>query len=381
MNKLNSASMRCLPIGLALFLVTATHATRALASEGVKFNADIRTRYEKDYGVTAKRDRDRIRYRLRGGITGSPSDYLELGARLVSGAASDPQSPHQTLGENFSKKPISVDRAYALFREPQERGRLTTDTWFWIGKNGFPFRSRNELFWDDDVNPEGVALRATYKDVLGSESAAGLTGGWFILESPDDQLTDMPSLGAGEVAVSKNLDGVKTSAAVGFFAFNDPTGNNARLEGVERNLLAVDFEAGLSARPLTLGGSLYLNTSDTPTEGDLAKFDGEDLGLVASLSYGKLKAQHDWLAAAYWARIEKWSVVGRFAQDDWWRFGGNTDDKSQSWTDGSNFQGVELRFAYAMFDKLNLVLRHYLTTEIVGDRDANRVRLDLNMKF
>lgn len=350
-----------------------------MASEPITFGADLRTRYEKDFGVTGKRDRDRLRYRLRGNISATPADWLEAGARIVSGDPSDAQSPHQTLGGNFGKKLISVDRAYALFRKPQDGENLTRDTWFWAGKNGFPFRSRNEMFWDEDVNPEGVSLRAAYKDIIGEGSRATITGGWFLLDPLDVQFTDMPWIGAGEFLASKPLGSIGLTASAGYFTSNDPAGSNARLEGVERDLLAVDFELGLISRPLTIGGSLCLNTADTPDTGDQAKYHGEDLGLVAGIAYGRLKSERDWLAGLHWARIEKWSVFGRLAQDDWWRFGGSAD--GQSWTDASNQQGFELRLAYAVHEKANLMLRQYVVTEIVGNRDANRVRLDLNVKF
>ena len=94
----------------------------------------------------------------------------------------------------------------------------------------------------------------------------------------------------------------------------------------------------------------------------------------AQLLLGKLKKPGDWLIGGYYSHIEKFAVVPNFAQDDWWRFGSGH-------TDSSDLTGFELRFGYQIAPKMNIVARHYVTEMIKDDKEADRFRLDLNVKF
>src|SRR5262245_51788744 len=78
------------------------------------FSGDMRNRFEgidqsKGPNATA---RNRERLRLRFGVTAKVTDEVLAGFRLVSGDPNDPISNMQTLGDAFTKKPISLDQAY-----------------------------------------------------------------------------------------------------------------------------------------------------------------------------------------------------------------------------------------------------------------------------
>jgi len=90
-----------------------------------KFSGDFRGRYDEQTSDNpAVVERDRLRYRLRAGLTIDMTDNLEVGFRVGSGDPStatnpgfttstgNPLSNNQTMADNASKKPLYVDTAY-----------------------------------------------------------------------------------------------------------------------------------------------------------------------------------------------------------------------------------------------------------------------------
>ena len=128
----------------------------------------------------------------------------------------------------------------------------------------------------------------------------------------------------------------------------------------------------------TLGADVTSNDeSYSPTDPDpttAANFDQTD-GLVLSARYGGTKEKGDWLLAYYYAEIETFAVNSSYAQDDWVRWGSATE------TRGSDMQGSEFRFAYALAKNMNLVARLYLVEAITTGEDGSRLRVDFNLKF
>jgi len=337
------------------------------SKQSLKLSGDLRLRYEKDYDVTGKDNRDRARYRFRLNVVHRRGDHIQLGARFVSGDPNDQQSPHQTFGGDFSAKTINIDKVYLRYNF--DRG------WVWAGKNSFPFWKQNELFWDDDVSPEGIAAAYSAKDFAGSGSNLTLTGGQFIVQNRGKDFFQS-SMSAGQATFSKKTGGATLTAAAGYYYFNndfsDTTSYNP-LADMNHKLIVLSGQAkfNLSANvPVKFGVDFMKNTEDPL----IAAFANETTGFVLQASVGKLKKQGDWLLGAYYVRIEKFAVIPNFAQDDWWRFGNGH-------TDSSDMKGFELRAAYQLGPKMNLVARHYVTEMIVGTKDANRFRLDLNVKY
>ena len=145
-----------------LLIISVFFAPRLFSQETddekkkLKLLADFRYRFEADWDSrrfegSYRADRNRMRARLRFGFNYQWNDHFSFGARMRSGVATNIQSPHFNIGhENFSSKSFRFDR-YNLKANYSK-------AWWWLGKNGFPFWKQNELWWDDDVNPEGVAL-------------------------------------------------------------------------------------------------------------------------------------------------------------------------------------------------------------------------------
>lgn len=344
----------------------AMFAQKSEKKESLKFSGDLRLRFEKDYSVTGKDSRDRARYRFRFGLVHKRGDHIEIGARLASGNPTDEQSPHQTLGNDFGKKNFFMDKVY--FKYKFDSG------WVWFGKNSFPFWKQNEMFWDSDVNPEGISVSYSPKDFAGPGTKLTLTGGQYVID--DFNTLFNSSMTALQASLNHKLASANVTGAVGYYFFNnnkaDTVSFNA-LNDMDHKILVVSGQAKFQVRPdlpVTVGAD-YMNNFEDPT---LSGFENETHGFVAQVLVGKLKNPGDWLFGFYYARIEKFAVVANFAQDDWWRFGSGH-------TDSSNLRGFELRFGYQLGKKMNVVVRHYVTDMIVGNKDANRFRADFNVKY
>ena len=144
-------------------------------TENIKISGDLRYRYEIiDEEGSNNRNRNRIRARL--GITGKVTDDVEVGLRLATSEAfssdkGDPVSTNQTLDDAFSKKSIWLDLAYFKW-SPKDSGLN-----IFGGKMENPFyrSGGNQLIWDSDLTPEGIAVQ--YTKSLGKSDELFANGG------------------------------------------------------------------------------------------------------------------------------------------------------------------------------------------------------------
>ncbi|MCP4654253.1 MAG: hypothetical protein GY856_02420 [bacterium] len=376
--------MRCFPIVmLGLMLAAAAGPARADvaldAGGGLKLYGDFRFRLESDWDShradgSERDDRDRVRIRGRLGLKIEPHERFALELRLRTGSKASQQSPHITIrdfaGNPTSDHEVLLDKWFLKLRGER--------AWAWLGRNSFPFWKQNELFWDDDVTPAGVAVGYRLRP---GEAELSLHGGYFAL--PDGGVDFHGELGAAQLVYSTQRDRAGFTAAGGLFLFRGEegavhlrNGNGAR----DYTIWVGSFQSRLEAggRPLVLGLDLMHNSedydADDPDAFTAANRDQTN-GVVASLQWGRTKEKGEWLLAYYYARIETLAVHASYAQDDWVRWGSATQ------TDAGDLQGHELRFAYALAKNMNLVARLYLVEAITSVQDGNRFRLDFNYRF
>jgi hypothetical protein len=148
-----------------------------------KLSGDFRGRYDEQTSDNAAFvERDRLRYRLRAGLTVDMKDNLEVGFRFGSGdnsqgSPSSPLSNNQTLSGNASKKPLYIDTAYGKWTP------IDDDTWMaaiTFGKMVQPL-DVSPMVFDPDYTPEGGALQASYK--LNSQQSFRFNGAAFVLDN------------------------------------------------------------------------------------------------------------------------------------------------------------------------------------------------------
>ena len=365
--------MRIVSIAAALSLLVAMPARAAIFEKnGLEITGDFRARAEADFDSQrasgAPRD-DRIRIRARIGLEYTASGVFSFGLRLRSGSDDSHQSPHITVldfdDNDTGDADFNFDKWFL-----KAKGQTT---WGWIGRNNLPFWKQNELYWDDDVTPTGIAF--------GIETDAGtggvaFNGGYFSL--PVGMRDFAGNLAAAQLVYSAE----NFTVAAGLLDVDaDPDDADAarllRGNGLRDYSIWVASLQGKIGE-WTFGADVMHNDeSYSPADPDpftAAKFDQTD-GLVLSVWYGGLENKGDWLAAYTWAHIETFAVNASYSEDDWVRWGSPTETRA------SDFEGSEFRFAYALEKNVNLVARLYVEEAITTREDGSRFRLDFNYRF
>lgn len=359
-------------------------ATVALAAESapkspLQLSGDLRARYESDWNShtangTPRDDRDRARVRARLGFTWQAADAWSVGARLRTGNPNAQQSPHLTFWSSDDATDdfdAQFDRYYIQYKD----GALTA----WGGRNVTPFWQPNEIFWDEDVTPTGIT--GSYEKKLARGSLTSTLAAFYM---PDGNVDLNGTLLGGQLRYNRPVEDGQLILAAGLYRFNGTDGaehliNRNGVRDYLIGIVAAQWVVPLAPnRPLTFGAELLQNFEDY-SAADAAPYppahaDQTD-GFVFSTVLGQLKGSGDWLVGYYFAYLETFAVNSSYSTDDWARFGSGPQAAV------SDFQGHELRAAYAFTPALNLMVRYFVVDGIVSAQDAQRWRADLNFKF
>lgn len=322
--------------------------------DNLKFAGDLRLRLETqsfNWGPTAsdddKKERNRARFRLRFGFVKTwLDDQLETGFRLASGSDNSPTSENQTLDGNYSKKDVWIDLAYAKYTPKDFKGFMITG-----GKMKTPWNT-NELFFDSDINPEGIWAEYTLNNKSPVQPFIG--AGFFSLKESADVDTTAAIYQAGiKAELAKN---VKYTVAGVYQAYDNyatsgatPNGNDSPLSRVpEFRVIGLNNSMDFMAlgRPLSLFADVAHNcgADDTTT-----KYEGQDNALATGVKYGQNKKKGDWSVKYRYAYIEANSMPGYFVDSD---FG------------FANRKGHVIGGEYNLLDSLTFGVSVYLTEPV-----------------
>jgi hypothetical protein len=347
--------------------------------EKVKISGDFRYRYE---GIDAQSggewtdgvNRNRIRARLN--ISAKVNDEVDLGFRLASGSA-DPVSTNQDLENSFSSKDIWLDRAYFDWHPHMFSGFS-----FVGGKIPNPFYTAggNQLIWDSDLNPEGLAVK--YETAVNDNCTLHLNGGGFwVDEDPSSSnKTDSSLWGIQGYLKHKFEDSSHLIGGVSYYDYGNledqpdlPSrwgsskwfGNNVNAAGTgyatDFDILEVFGEYGLKLNemPLAVFGSYVDNLAASE----------QDKGWLVGCSFNKAKDPGSWELSYNYCDLEEDAVVGQFTESDF--IGGGTDGK------GHVFGGK-----YQIAKNLQAALTYYMNNKKNSDEDDyRRLQADLVFKF
>lgn len=332
-------------------------------------------------------ERDRFRLRARLGVLAKISDQWSAGIRLATGNTTDRVSTNQTLGQDFNKYQLLVDRAYITY-EPAEwlsfTGGRIANPWF-----------STDLMWSENLNFEGFA--ATLKPSFAQgDFRPFLTVGAFPLResSPPTrdtrwvrgvqagakwQLAQHTRLTLGAALYDfDNLEG-RLEDDTRFLAGNPSYGQYEYGTGLRqkgntlfRTNAASDVASasiwGLASRfrPMDLTASMDLGHFDpfhVILTADYVKntafdreeifrrtgvrlTDGKDYGYLYRVQVGKpkLEKRHDWNASFTYRYLGSDAVVDAFTDSD---FG----------LGGTNLKGYVLGFNYGLDPNASVGLR------------------------
>jgi hypothetical protein len=334
----------------------------AAVAPNVRLSGDLRYRHE-SINEEGESDRHRHRIRARVGVTADVADNVRVGLTLATGD-DDPISANQTLDTGFSRKSIGVDRAFFSWAATEQ---LT----FTGGKMANPFYrpGNHHLIYDNDLNPEGLALRYSRGDWF-----ANYAGLWVEERSAAD---DSIMLG-GQVGFRHALDdGRRITAGVGYYDYletqgqtpfwnGDAVGNRVDAAGNyvnDFNIAQLFGELGFMTGdlPLTVFADYAVNT----------EADDVDTGFALGASLGEVTGPRTWKIGYVYQDLEADAVIGTFTDSDW--AGGGTDGK-----------GHVLELNYGFRDRLVFGFRYFLNDrgeDAGNEHDYNRLQADVQFNY
>lgn len=380
---MNNALKRLLAVSL-IYLVSFAIKAQTDTAKALKYTADFRFRIEQDWNSrnsngTFRDDRTRFRYRFRAGVSYAKKWY-ELGFRIRTGNPNKQQDPQLTLGDRFKEfgtLPIGLEKLY--FQANWHNLNL------WVGKNTFPFTKSNELFWSDNVYPDGVFIGKSIPLNSTVIDTVILKGGHFIISTSNKSLSQDNYFQGYQVYYSLLNKRVEMFPSLYLFRNtpNIPDGNDSF--ALDYTIFHIGTRLKLLKKPLLSTEIDYYHNLQNYGKNDsiAADFKNQKTGLVLALKYGALKKPKDWLFTLTYARLQQFSIVDFMAQNDWARW----DYSSFGSPDGrlSNLNGVELVAAYKVHEQINLVMKYYSVRQRVpygiARETGDRIRLDLDVKF
>ena len=370
-------------IGLLAFPFFASGQIDSLLTK-LAFETDFRFRIEQDWNSrksdgTLRDDRTRFRYRLRTGVQFKDLWY-DAGFRIRTGNQRKQQDPQLTLGEGFKEfgtLPIGIEKAYF-------RGHWQSFE-FWMGKNTFPFNKSNELFWSDNVFPEGLFFKKSLFLNSSILNQIEFSSGHFILSASGKSFKNDAYLQGAQLSLNLFENQFKLFPAIYLFrnAPNMPDG--AKTFNLDYSILHIGSRLRLiDKHSLDIEFDYYYNWQDyTKNDSITMPFQDQRTGYVIGLKYGQLQTKGDWYFTATYARLQKYSAVDIMAQNDWARW----DYSAFGSPDGrlTNLQGIELVAGYALDKRTRLIMKYYLVEQLVPNGSAletgSRIRLDLDITF
>ena len=375
---------RILFIVVNLFISLSLSAQTDSIQSKLNFNADFRFRVEQDWNSkksdgTFRGDRTRLRYRLRAGVEYEDKWY-NMGFRIRTGNPSKQQDPQLTLGEGFREfgtLPIGLEKLYF-------QGKWNTFK-FWVGKNAFPFEKNNELFWSDNVYPEGIFVGKGFRINSDIVDSLNIRGGHFIMSAAGKLLVQDTYVQGYQayIAFLKNRFELFPSLYLFKNVPNIPDGSETF--EIDYAIFHVGTKLNLMKKPLLNIELDYYNNLQNYDEMDSIpnRFKEQKSGFVIGLKCGSLKKKGDWILEASYANLQRYSGVDFMAQNDWARW----DYSSFESPDGrlTNFNGIELVAGFMLDKKASLKMKYYIVEQLIpygiSKETGNRIRLDLDVKF
>jgi len=362
----------------------------------IKFKGDLRVRDENiaqervvDAAVEDAADRNRARFRARFGFEAQVTDNSKVVVQLASDPANDPRSSNITLGNENSRKGVGIDLAYADWKFA-EGANLT------LGKVKYPFwRPGQSMFYDGDVNPEGIAVAFERGMFFGSAY------GWWLEDryapAPEGNNADTIMLGT-QLGAKFPLFGGETRVAAHYYDLGGGEGSNPFFGGLSFGNTTV-AEPGTTTQVLLydynvmmLSGEMGLTLGKLPFTfwadyaQNMASDVQDDTAYGLGVTVGKASNAKTWEAGLFYQSIDKDALFAQMIDSDF----------AEGITDG---EGWVLKAGYAPVKNITLNGTYFMNTRTVCgtgatptnrqcgagipeyELDYDRLQLDVNYKF
>ena len=345
--------------------------------EDVKLGGDFRLRYDNIYDDSEDDYRNRLRIRVRLNLIAKVNDEIDLHFRLASGSNS-PISTNQTLDDAFSSKSIWLDHAYFDYHPDWLEG---LDIWGGKMNNPFYRPHGNQLIWDNDLNPEGIAVK--YKKDFDPFEFFANTGGFYVDERRNGTNSALFGIQAGLKYNLEELDAYLSGGA-GYYYFTNVEGYNCFYDSEDSyGNSAIPETAGagdliyLEEYHLTeLFAELGLTLMDTPLSvfGDYvnntAADNSDDTGWLAGFRINKCGKPGSWELSYDYRDLERDAVLGIFTDSDFIN-------------GGTGVKGHKLNAAYQISDGWMASVSYFINKMELDESedDYRKFQLNLNYKF
>jgi hypothetical protein len=344
--------------------------------EKIKISGDLRYRHESIDEQSSgdwKSGVNRNRLRARLGLDAKVNDEWDIGLRIATNAG-DPVSTNLDLDKSFSGKDIRLDRAFFDWHPAAMKGFD-----FIGGKIPNPFYAvgKNQLIWDGDLNPEGIA--AKYQISLNDACKLHLNGGgfwvqrasytslWAVQGYVNHKFENDSFLIAGASYYNYgNIEGhgdLYTPWAGGTTAKwfgNTATGTPAAFAN-DYDIIEgfVEYGFKVDSMPVALFGDYLNNTAASE----------KDTGWLIGCTLNKAKDPGSWEFRYDYRDLDADAVVGQFNDSDF--VGG-----------GTNGEGHWLGFTYQVAKNVQAAVTYFLDEKRNSYEDEyHRLQVDLMLKF
>jgi hypothetical protein len=361
-------------IALLVILLVAVASSAVDAGEWfekIKLGGDFRDRYDGIWDETKDYDRHRNRIRARLSMKASITEDFTFMSRFATGI-NDPASTNRTMTDAFTTKGYWLDLAYFEFHPVKAEG---LHIYGGKMKNSFYKPAKQQLVWDGDVNPEGLAIN--FGRDASEKVSYWLVGSWYsVMERKADP--DIYMLGAQGGLKIKASDMVKVAFGVSYYGYENIKGSEALFDGdffgnstVDddgTDVFANDYKliegfGEIGVKTEKAGWSVwgaYVNNTEA---------DSLNMGWLAGLGVKGGKGKGAWKLGGFYKYIETDGVIGLFADSD---FGGGTTD----------VKGFAVSGGYAIQKNVELASTIFVNERGVEDGTGfTRLFIDLKMKF
>jgi len=366
---MNSKWILTLLIGAAC-LPSALHADDH--DLNIKFDGDVRYRVQADKNESdsVARLRNRVRYRL--GATSKVNDSATVYAGLASGGT-DPRSTNQTLGSEFQTPGIQLDYAYIKHQVKPNLNVL-------LGKMKNPLVRFNDLLWDTDIRPEGVALQ--YNRMLKGKKWY-VNAAYFVLD--EEKTANEPALLVIQEGIEAKIKDIDIKTALSVYRTLYVAGHMFEAENSTGNLYSggtnTGATTGLTNEFNTVSIAMKVGKADVAgleyvgVFGEVAtnsEMDSSNQAGIVGVAFGdkKVKGKGKWQTKVNYRYIGKDAFLDITPDSD--AYGGDT-----------GVQGTEVAFSYGLskMSKLGLDIYSMDKIEDASSDTELLVQLDYSLKF
>jgi hypothetical protein len=386
------------------FLPAVAGAQQPAADSGTsfRFRADLRGRFDGIYGSEPSlTNRQRFRYRLRGGVLADLPRGFEAEVRLTSADETDPFggdpiSGNTSFENNASKKGIFIDLAYVRWT-PQVGDRPLVLA---FGKMNNPF-DLSDMVFDGDYTPEGGAL--TLDVPLARGTALRFAAAGFQLDE-DAANTPDPYLTGGQLQLRQALGGrARLTAGGGVLRIAHAASltNSAVINGNVGNTRNDAGELVFEYAPYFAQAALSATTVRAPGFGgglpvqlgaeylDNSKVDTRGTAWSVGATVGRAAAARSWDLGYRYKYIERDAWYEEMVDSDFGAFyaaplvGAN---RGAGYRPGTNTKGHVVRVQVAPYD-FALVSATLYAASLVDFADAvegsatQRLQVDVTLRF